>query len=1048
MRLLLCCLALGFLLADGWMGSQVARGQSSGSKTTPAKVPLPPDHARRLEEGARLFHDRIGPLLREQCLNCHGGEKTRSGFDLATREGLLNGGDKGTSVVPFSSKESRLVRLIRHQEEPFMPGKMKKLPDADLALVEKWIDLGAPYDKPLIEKKAGALAKSGTITEQDRQFWSFQPLGHPPVPKTNDPWVRNPIDAFILAKLTEKGLRPNPPAPTSVLGRRMALVLTGLPLTPERTRQLTSDRDALALDRLADELLFGLPHAERWARHWLDIARFAESHGYEQDYDRPHAYPYRDWVIQALQRDLPYDRFVQWQIAGDELAPGDTFAYLATGFLGAGVHATQITQSQVEKERYDELDDIIRTIGAGMLGLTINCARCHDNKYDPIFMTDYYRLIATFTKTVRGNQELPLEDPDFPERLARWQRDLGAVKDRLVAYDKEHGPKQIDRLRANGPGTKPAQMGWEVLMPLKASSQNGATLEVQGDGRIISKGKNPAEDAYTLECETILETIRHIRIEALAQAGLVAGGPGRAGNGNFALSDFRVSALPLKPLPNVRYRPVNLKLTQPRVTFEQKGLPLSAAIDEDKRSGWAVDPQFGKDHAGAFEVDNPPSFPGGTRLTFVLEFRTNTSHTIGTSRLSVSGDTTAPDLTAKAMPGAMRKQLLGEPITPEEKQTLAAWLLQNDPQRRKIVTELADLEKAKPSPKTITAMVCSEGIPAIRLHTQGGDYLEHTHFLKRGDPNQKGDIAKPGFLPILMAPGAREDRWQKPPQDKSRTPGHRANFARWLTDPDQGAGVLLARVIVNRLWHHHFGRGLVATVNDFGQMGDRPTHPELLDWLAGELIRSGWSLRHMHRLIVNSATWRQSSVTDPNRWKIDPTNQYLWRFSPRRLEAESVRDCLLSVSGRLDATPFGPGTLDPNHRRRSIYFFLKRSQLPADLMVFDAPDTLQVAEARPVTTVAPQALRLLNGTLARECARSLAELVDKETPSRGGEWIDALYLRCLGRSPLPREKEEAMAFLKDQTETLAHEGATQPDRAARVDLAHAVLQLNEFVYID
>ncbi len=1027
-----------------------------GQEKPPFKTaPLPSDHAQRLERGAQLFDAKVSAVLKENCLNCHGGEKTRSGFDLATREAMLQGGDKGQAVVPFSPPDSRLLRLVRHAEEPFMPGKSKKLaPDAIEAL-EQWVLLGAPFSKPLVDQKGTSASKKMTVTEKDRDFWSFRPLQPVPVPGSSDPWVRNPIDAFVLAKLKEKGIAPNPPASRAVLARRLSLILTGLPPEPARLKALNADPDALALDRYADELLASLPHAERWARHWLDIARFAESHGYEQDYDRPHAYPYRDWAIQALNRDLPYDRFVQWQIAGDELAPGDTFAFLATGFLGAGVHATQITKNQVEKERYDELDDIIRTIGAGMLGLSINCARCHDHKYDPVPAADYYRLISTFTKTVRSDMELPVEDPEYPQRLAAWEQSQKALAAKLASFDQAQGPQAISQWLAASKKNSAPTTGWEILIPEKAASEGGATLTIDPNGKVRSTGKNPGEDAYTVKAQTSVDQVRQIRIEAFADKTLVAGGSGRAANGNFALSNLTVTAFPVKPNPAALYKPVLLKLTQPRATFEQGGLPLAAAIDGDRRSGWAVDPQFGKDHAGAFIVESAPNYPGGTRLEFVLEFRTNTSHTIGTFRLSASGDTPALPLNGPALPGEAKDLLLGKAVDDAGKAKVTKWLLAQNPERVKLSKEVEAYHKAKPTPKTIKALVCSEGVPAIRLHTQGGDYLEQTHFLNRGDPNQKGEIAKQGFLQVLVPAGKNETVWQKALPEGARTTGLRSNLARWLVDPAQGGGSLLARVIVNRLWHHHFGRGLVATVNDFGLQGDRPTHPELLDWLASELIQNGWSLRHIHRLIVSSATWRESSLTDAARMKIDPTNQMLWRFTPRRLEAEAVRDCLLAVSGRLDPTPFGAGSNDPHHRRRSIYFFVKRSQLPADMMVFDAPDTLQIAEARPVTTVAPQALRLLNGKLARDCAESLADRVAAEVkspPAADQEpsptWVNALYERAVGRAPTSSEMELALEFLREQGQALKREGVKDPVKQARTELAHAIIQLNEFLYID
>ena len=1011
--------------------------------------PLPLDHARRLVESGQLFETKVAALLKQNCLKCHGGEKTMSGFDLTTREGLLAGGDNGIAVIPFAPKESRLLRLVRHAEEPFMPGKGQKLPIEVVDTLVKWIELGAAYSKPLTDKPMKP--KTLVVTPKDRAFWSFGPIRPTKVPTDQkaptdqNGWIQNPIDSFILDKLKANQTQPNPRATKELLIRRLALDLTGLPPTPETLDRVSKDNRPTALKDYAKELLTTVAYGERWGRHWLDVARFAESHGYEQDYDRPHAWPYRDWVIRSIQNDLPYDKFVAWQIAGDELSPGDTDAFLATGFLGAGVHATQITKNQVEKERYDELDDIVRTIGAGMLGLSINCARCHDHKYDPVPMVDYYRLLSTFTKTVRSDQDLPIADPQFSQKLAAWEKSKIEATAALTSFDLLNGPKALDKWKAMALTDKRAP-GWSDLLPTMAQSQNGATLTLQANGKIQSQGKNPAEDTYTLQVTTPLEKIRQFRIEVFADKALVGGGPGRANNGNFSLSNLKVSALPLKPLANVRYQPVVLKLVKPRATFEQKGLSLASAIDGDSKSGWAIDPQFGKDHVGAFEVQDPPEFPGGTKLVIVLEFKTNTSHTFGTFRIGISDHASPLGLKDGGLPIGARDLLQGKPIDKATEASVVGWLLSEDANRIMIISKIQEMEKAKPVIKTVKALVCSEGLPAIRLHTQGGDFLEETHYLKRGDPNQKGEIATQGFLQVLSATGKETSNWQKPMPKGSKTQGQRANLARWLTDEKEGAGGLLARVVVNRLWHHHFGRGFVPTVNDFGFQGDRPSHPELLEWLAGELIRSGWSLRHIHLLIVSSATYQQTGSSDAARKKVDPTNVLLWRFAPRRLEAEVVRDSMLAVSGRLEPVPFGAGTMDPNHRRRSIYFFLKRSALPADLMVFDAPDTLQIAEARAVTTVAPQALFLLNGRMARECAVGIGQSAEsklKATPA----FISATYLRVLGRLPSKMETSTAIQFLAMQEKALATEGVKDSAFVARTDFAHTLLQLNEFLFL-
>jgi hypothetical protein len=727
-------------------------------------------------EALRLFTDHVRPLLIEQCVNCHGGEKIKGDLDMTTRPGLLHPGENGPAIVPGKSVESRLLKLLRHEEEPHMPSKKPKLSDEQIGFIARWIDAGAPYDKPLIEKSTIAKGHA-TVTDDDRKFWSFTPLSRGPVPKPPDAakWARTPVDQFILAKLQEKGIAPNPIADKHKVIRRATLDLTGLPPTPEELDAFVRDGSPDAYPKLIDRLLASPRYGERWARHWLDVARFAESHGYEQDYDRPYAYHYRDFVIRAFNDDLPYDTFVKWQLAGDEMEPDDYMALAATGFLGAGTHATQITANQAEKERYDELDDMANTTATAFLGLTVGCARCHDHKFDPIPQKDYYRFITSFTTTVRA----------------------------VVVY--EHGRKPQPQPTTRPEGTYPA--------------------------------------------------------------------------------------------------------TQPNRVF---------------------------------------------------------------------------------------------------------------------------------------MMICSEGIPAVRCHTQGPDYYDKTYFCKRGDVNQKEGEAAQGFLTVLENGGGP---WTGHAGQalSSQCSFRRRALANWITDTHAGAGQLLARVIVNRLWQHHFGRGLVATPNDFGAQGERPTHPELLDFLASELIRNDWHLKPIHKLIMTSAVYMQDNTYDDQRNAIDSDNRLLWRRPLVRLEAEAIRDSMLSVSGLLDATMYGPGTLDESMRRRSIYFFVKRSKIIPLMLLFDAPNSLSGMGARATTTVAPQALAMMNNPQVQAYARALASRMKSPTLD---ESVRMTYRLVLSREPSRQEADDAASFLNEQSQQYRTAGAKDADQAALVDFCQAILSLNEFVYVE
>lgn len=666
-----------------------------------------------------------------------------------------------------------MMKLVRHAEEPFMPEKREALSEGQIADVAKWIDLGAPYDKPLVNKGATVARGHPVVTAEDRQYWAFRPLANVAPPGVKDQaWGKTAVDRFILAGCEAKGIHPNAVAEKRKLIRRAYLDLVGLPPSPGEVEAFLADPSPHAYENLVDRLLNNPHLGERWARHWLDVARFAESNGYEQDYDRPHAYVYRDFVIKAINDDLPFDTFVRWQLAGDELQPLNQDALAATGFIGAGTHATQITANQAEKERYDELDDMANTTGVAFLGLTVGCARCHDHKYDPIPQKDYYRLIANFTTTVRGT----------------------------IVYD----------------------------------------------------------------------TARH------------------------------------KVIPQATTKP-----------------------------------------GGKY----PATQPGGVYM-----------------------------------------------------------------------------------------MVCSEGIPATRLHTQGPDFYPVTYNCKRGDVNQKDGEAKAGYLSVLEN-GSESDWHVASVPAESKLSFRRTGLANWLTDTQRGAGQLVARVIVNRLWQHHFGRGLVATPNDFGAQGEKPSHPELLDYLASELIRNGWHLKPIHRLIMTSAVYMQGNEYDEARNKLDPDDVLCWRRPLLRLEAEAIRDSMLSVSGMLDEKLYGPGTLDEAMPRRSVYFFVKRSHIISSMLLFDAPNALTSMGTRATTTVAPQALAMMNDPAVRTWSANLAKRVAGEK-----EPIRRAFNLALCREPSGEEAGELTAFLNEQTR--AYGGAKDAKGKALEDVCQAILSLNEFLYVE
>ena len=995
-----------------------------------APAALPADHAERMTKGLAMFKD-IAPVLKEICVNCHGGDKTKSDFDLATREGLLTGGAEGVSVVPFDSAGSKLMKMIRHGEEPYMPDKKPKLSNEVIAKIAAWIDHGAPYETPLIAGKAAPRDKS-KVSDEDRKWWSFQPLSHPPVP----PGAEHPVDAFLLAKAADKKLTLNPPAEPRALVRRAHLVLTGLPpATAEGEAAAASP--ILNLKSQISNLLTSPHYGERWARHWLDVARFAESSGFEHDYDRPHAWHYRDFVIRAFNDDLPWTQFVQWQLAGDEFAPGNAEAMMATGFLGAGVFPTQITANEVERVRYDAMDDMLATTGSAILGLTIGCARCHDHKFDPFPTQDYYRLLSTFTTTVRSNIDLDLNPARSAEAAVKHKADGEKLTSELAAWETKELRPQFDAWLNSGTANLQAS-GW-MIADGEIKSKGGATFHRLPDGSFLAEGSNSAADTYTFTVKNV-DRFSALKLEALADGTMKHKGPGRADNGNFALSRIKVT---LGPPDGSRAQEVKLKPGEFTHQQNSAGLSVAGSLDDSTVTGWAVDGQIGKDHAAVFVSDTPLVQWGHADLTVTMEFSVNTSHSIGRPRLSLASDG-IPKLSEAALPPEIPALAAkSKSLTTAERDTLYKWWRARQPgvQER----EGAITEHAAKAPKTgEPVMVCVEGYTPIVMHSQGPPFLPETHILKRGDTNQKSAPATQSYLQVLMR-GTDEKQWQWSPPAGAKSTGRRRSLANWITDVEHGGGALMARVIVNRLWQHHFGRGIVSTSNDFGKTGALPTHPELLDYLSGELIRGGWKLKPMHRLLMTSRAWSQSTGADAAKLAADPDNQLFLRATPRRLEAEAVRDAILAVSGQLDRTLYGKGTLDENSRRRSIYFTVKRSQLVNSMVVFDAPEPLTSQGSRPTTTVAPQALFLLNSPQSRTWAQSFAATFAKE-PDPAAK-VRAAQQATLLRQPADDELATVLAFLEKQSALHRKAQKPAPEAEAFTDFCQTLFGLNEFLYV-
>lgn len=1004
---------------------------------------LPPDHAERMAKGLVLFQSSVKSLLVQHCVKCHGGEKTKADFDLATRDALLRGGSEGDAIKPFSAAESRMLKLMRHEEEPEMPENKPMLADADIAKVAQWIDLGAPYAEPLV---AGKVTRNrAVVTDEDRKYWAFQPLLKTPPPDGS----AHPVDGFLVEAGSKKGIAMNPPADRRKLVRRAYLDLTGLPPSPEEVEAFLADSSPEAWPKLIDKLLASPRYGERWARHWLDVARFAESSGFEHDYDRPYAYHYRDFVIKALNADMPFDEFARWQIAGDEFAPNDTLAMMATGFLGAGVFPTQITANEVERTRYDALDDMLATTGSAFLGLTIGCSRCHDHKTDPIPSSDYYKLLSTFTTTVRSNIDLELDPNAAAKAQAAFETEQQKLQAELSAYESNELQPKFTAWLGGNPSDLPAAM-WTLAEIAEIKSDAGAKFKKLEDNSWLAEGKNGESDAYSLTLKSGQRRLTGIKLEALTHESMKQRGPGRASNGNFALSRIVVTAQPANGGPAKE-----IKVARAEATHEQnkEGLSVTSSLDGDPKTGWAVDfGGIGKDQAAAFAFAEPVDFEGGAQLNVRMEFQVNTGHNIGRLRCSVFAEG-APRLKAEVIPAAVAAlgPKLRNPgqLQPAERETLFSWWKERDSGWTSRTAKLAEHVKKRPKTKS-QVMVCAEGFPPIVMHSQGAPFFNETHLLKRGDVNQKQGVVEQNFLQVLMK--GDPNRWKWTPPAGSPYSGRRRSLANWLTDVEFGAGTLMARVAVNRLWQHHFGRGLVATPNEFGKAGAQPGNQALLDWLAGELIRVGWKTKPLHRLLMLSQSYQQSSEATPAALAADPENAYFLRYLPHRLEAEAVRDSVLAVCGTLDDTMFGPGTLSEDSQRRSIYFTVKRSRLLNSMVVFDAPEPLVSQGSRPTTTVAPQALLLMNSPQTRRWAQSFAKRVQADLKLSSADDLTSVITRAyslaLGRPARELELKAAAGFLRNAADEYAAAGKADAPQLALTDFCQTVLALNEFVYVD
>ena len=1120
-------------------------------------------------KGLDFFEAKIRPMLVMHCYACHSAgaaakNKLKGGLLLDSRVGSRRGGESGPAVVPGKPAESLLINALNHDGLK-MPPK-GKLPDEIIAHFVKWIEMGAPDPR----SGGSVVAASQIDIKEGRRHWAFQPLGKSEPPAVGDSkWVRTPLDQFILSQLQRAGITPNSQAGPRTLIRRVFFDLTGLPPEPDQVRQFVEawgQNPQTAYERLVDDLLDSRQYGERWGRHWLDVVRFAESNGYAFDGDRPNAWHYRDYVIRALNADLPYDEFIRQQLAGDLLTDVnvkttrdartaiDTIA--ATGFLVAGPYTTQQTQKERERSRYEQLDDIVSTLGTSVLGLTIGCCRCHSHKFDPLPQFDYYRLVSCFADVGFANTGINTNPEEFQAQNETYTAALTPLLEARTRY--EQGPQvaRFDKwneqqtVNLQPKTTSLSLADWHHVGPFPAPSFAKAfeesfppekTVDLKAvyhegklkwtaqpkwvDGSIHNTltGQNSANYLYRIiqspedqmvalslgsddaiavwwngkrvlsklvsrgaaaGQETINVQVRKGRNELLMK---IVNGGGPSGFyfsispaekielagveawhhvGPFTSKDFnaaydQVFAPELDPDRSRSYSDGQLKWTK-QVGWKDgvahndklKGVNcanyLARVIKCDTPRLLAL--SLGSDdgiklwvngrQVLAKKVGRNVAKAGQEKVTVQLA----AGHNEILMKIVNSGGATGFYFAATAAPTPPEiNAIIAMPVSKrnkQQRQKLVEWYRGYDLEWLQLNALVKRQETHKPKP-TLTNVFAAK----VRGTTyQFGEDTYKVYHLRRGNADNKEQQATPGFLQVLMRSQQNEQHWLTAKESTTERLAGRIGLSNWLTDVDQGAGHLVARVMVNRLWYHHFGRGIVATPGDFGTRGARPSHPELLDWLAGELIRGGWKLKRIHKMIMTSAVYMQSGMITSSGRELDPENLLYWRRAARRLDAETIRDSLLAVAGTLDRASFGKGTLDQKSRRRSIYFTVKRSQLIPFLQLFDAPDAMQGIATRQESTVAPQALALLNSPIIRELAAQFATRVRPNPQTSVEQVIVNAYGLALGRQPTDSEIKTMQQFIEQQIQTRA-KAANAKTLAVR-DYCHLMLCLNEFVYID
>ncbi len=882
-----------------------------------------------------FFERKIRPVLVEQCSACHSATKTRGGLSLASRATLLKGGDGGPAVVPGQPDKSLLVKAVRHANDDLKMPPKGKLADSVIADLATWIQRGAVWPDTVVAGANGIRPPGIPISAQDRAFWSFQRIADPTLPAVKDTtWVRQPMDRFILASLENKGLRPVRPAERRALIRRVSFDLTGLPPLPDEVEAFANDTRPDAYALLVERLLASPRYGERWGRHWLDVARYGEDQAHTfQARVYPQGWRYRDWVVQAFNDDMPYDRFIQAQIAGDLMDEGRNHEQLAAlGFFALGpVYYADAGEKKAAEAA--ELDDRIDTLCRGFLGLTVACARCHDHKFDPISTQDYYSLAGV----IRSSEYrlAPLASPEVARRYAETQARVKEEESRIKAFLDAQALRVSEGMA--GQTARYMVAAWKLSTRRTKNDRLAANVVARAD---------------KLAPAVLEQWSRYLF--------------GRGKDSRAHLAGWRKALSGLDASKDHSRDPIAMsKVISAAKAFEADVL---SALRERQEQG-----------------------PKGKPL-------------------------------AKAKKDLLRDLFSAQgPFRLDPRQVEAKL----DGDARKKLAELRDGARR----------VSQAGPPTPPMvHAIGEGKVADMHIYIRGNPHREGDLVQRRFLPILA--GDAVPRF---------THGSgRLDLARAIASKDNP---LTARVMVNRIWQHHFGKGIVGTPSNFGTLGERPTHPELLDHLASRFIASGWSIKAIHREILLSATYQSGAIHDEHNAAVDPGNRLYWRMDRQRLDVEEWRDALLAVTGQLDRTLGGPpADLNNNgNRRRTLYGAVSRHNLSGLLRLFDFPDANLTSEKRPVTIVPLQQLFVLNSEFMVDRARDLVRelsAVAKDDSVRVRLAIHRLY----GRPARDWEVQLALEFLSAPDDPTT--GGPKPTISRWEQYAQVLLAANEFTFVD